>query len=483
MLRSHTGDRRRRPRGLRPARAAERLRRSRGRPTCGSTTWRLPALPVPAPVSPGIAVAPGPAAGRRQGDPAGPLPVCALRQPRVRHAAGPRDLSDSVLLADGEPIFPRVIQYQGEPLPLLKQLGFNAIWLAELPSPAVARGGAAAGAVAGLPAAAACPSRPPSGAGGPGRVRSRVSAGPGLGPRQRPDRRTACRRASGGQSRSMPPTRRQHRPLLCSPRNDLRGYSRQVDLLLIDRRPLGSSMELADYGAWVRRQPLLALPGTPVWTTVQTQPNEGLRRQLAALQPGRPLPGAVPGEQIRLLAYTAISAGSRGLVFLSRSPLSATDPETRQRAMDLELLNLELRMIEPWAAAGPTSPPRKRPLSIPRPINSPTPETAGATRVCPERTSIPSAQGRRRRQSGRRPAAAQLPEVTGAVLRLDRARLVLPLWSSPGGPVRRGAGHRRQPGDGRAGHARIDPRLRTRPGPLGAAAEDEGNRRHPRHPR
>ncbi len=130
--------------------------------------------------------------------------------------------------------------------------------------------------------------------------------------------------------------------MLCSPRNDLRGYSRQVDLLLIDRRPLGSSMELADYGTWVRRQPLLARPGTPVWTTVQTQPNEGLRRQLAALQPGRPLPAAVTGEQMRLLVYTAISAGSRGLVFLSRSPLSATDPETRQRAMDLELLNLEL---------------------------------------------------------------------------------------------------------------------------------------------
>ncbi len=46
-------------------------------------------------------------------------------------------LSGSVLLADGEPIFPRVIQYQGEPLVLLKQLGFNAIWTPELPAPQV----------------------------------------------------------------------------------------------------------------------------------------------------------------------------------------------------------------------------------------------------------------------------------------------------------------------------------------------------------
>ena len=155
---------------------------------------------------------------------------------------------------------------------------------------------------------------------------------------------------------------------------------------MIDRRPLGSSLELADYGAWVRRQPLLAVPGTPVWTTVQTQPNEGLRRQLMALQPGRPLPAAVSSDQIRLMVYTAISSGSRGLIFLSRSPLSATDPETRQRAMELELLNLELQMIEPWAAAGDL----------------------------------------------RHHGGNQLPEVTAAVLRLNRARLVLPLWCNPG---------------------------------------------------
>ena len=73
------------------------------------------------------------------------------------HAGPGVRLSNSVLLADGEPIFPRVIQYRGEPLLLLKQLGFNAIWTAELPSPQVRDGVAAAGDVAGLPAArAAC---------------------------------------------------------------------------------------------------------------------------------------------------------------------------------------------------------------------------------------------------------------------------------------------------------------------------------------
>jgi hypothetical protein len=119
---------------------------------------------------------------------------------------------------------------------------------------------------------------------------------------------------------------------------------------------------------------------------VQTQPNEGLRRQLAALQPGRPLPGTVAGDQIRLLVYTALSAGSRGLIFLSRSPLSATDPDTRQRATELELLNLELQLIEPWAAGG---------------------------------TFVANAE-------------STVREVAGAVLRLDRTRLVLPLWTARG---------------------------------------------------
>ena len=85
---------------------------------------------------------------------------------------------------------------------------------------------------------------------------------------------------------------------------------------------------------------------------MQTQPNEALRQQLCALDPVcRPRWRSAP-EQVRLLAYTAVAAGSRGLVFTSDSPLDATDADTRQRAMTLELLNLELELMEPWAAAG-----------------------------------------------------------------------------------------------------------------------------------
>ena len=130
---------------------------------------------------------------------------------------------------------------------------------------------------------------------------------------------------------------------------------------------------------------LLARASTSIWATVQTQPSEALRRQLAALEPATPPPLSA-AEQIRLLAYTAIASGSRGLLFLSDTPLDASDPETRQRATALELLNLELELLEPWAAAGNFL-------------------TAAETNVA---------------------------EVTGAMLRTDHARLLLPIWSAAG---------------------------------------------------
>jgi hypothetical protein len=335
------------------------------------------------PVSAGLAPRPAtmrPVSGEAISPSSLPGPTVGASQPR----AGIQ-LSGSVLLADGQPLFPRVVQYQGEPLPLLKQLGFNALWMQQLPTAEFRQEAQRLGLWL------ICPPPPPhadavgswpTGLGQFGPEFQQVLAwdlGSDLVGEQ-----LATTKSWADQVRMA--DAHQRRPLICSPRNDLRGYSRQVDLLLIDRRPLGSSMELADYGAWVRRQPLLARPGTPVWTTVQTQPSEGLRRQLAALEPGRPLPSTVAGEQMRLLVYTAISAGSRGLLFLSQSPLNATDPETRQRAMDLELLNLELQLIEPWAAGG---------------------------------TFVTTAE-------------TNLPEVTGAELRTDRARLVLPLWTAPG---------------------------------------------------
>ena len=194
---------------------------------------------------------------------------------------------------------------------------------------------------------------------------------------------------------------------------------------------------MPDYGTWVRRQPLLALPGTPVWTTVQTQAGEGLRRQFAALTPGQPPPTVVGPEQIRLLVYTAIASGSRGLLFLSDSSLEAQDAETRQRVMTLALLNLELQTIEPWAAGG----------------------SLDATAECSQRF------------------------VSGAILRDHRARIVMPMWLAPGSQCVAPEAAAKPLNLTLPGHPRIELFLRTDCRTLGTVAASLQGGRHAGHAR
>ncbi|MGA2066123.1 MAG: hypothetical protein ABSG86_14205 [Thermoguttaceae bacterium] len=305
-------------------------------------------------------------------------------------------LAGSTLLVRGQPMLPRAIQYQGEPLSLLKQLGFNTVWLRDVPSAEFLAEAARLGLWVVCPPPLLSPpaAQAPAAAAADMHPRLPLASQAIIGPEFQPV--LAWDLGSGLTTAQLEANRRWaeavrladvrgRRPLVACPASDLREYSRHVNLLLIDRRVLGTSLDMSDYGVWVRREPLLARPGTPVWTTIQTQPGEGLRRQLAALAPGWATPTAFAPEQIRLLVWMAVSCGSRGLVFQSQSPLGADDPQTRQRALTLQLLNFELELMEPWVAAG----------------------------------------------SFEAVAQSSRKEVTGGVLRSHRARLVLPAWLAP----------------------------------------------------
>ncbi len=181
------------------------------------------------------------------------------------------------------------------------------------------------------------------------------------------------------------------RPILCDPLTDCRAFSRHADILRPSRRPLGSTLELADYGLWLRERPRLTRPGVPLWTTIQTQPLPEYVAQAQALVPGTVPRAGVSLEQLRLLAYLGVASGSRGLLFESRSRLDAQDLETRRRAMSLELVNLELGLMEPWAAAGSLV------------------------------ATIPGGE-----------MAHAAPHVVAGLLQTPKARLLLPVWLSRG---------------------------------------------------
>jgi hypothetical protein len=378
-----------------PIRASEALPGEPASPAASGGSWMPKTTPSPASeVGPLVPVRLPPIHSAGAASPAGKVrslpptssavsatstsvPASGITVPPVAAAAPRRSvqLVGSVLLVDDRPMFPRAIQHCGEPLTVLKKMGFNAVWLRRAPAPEILEEANRLGLWL------ICP--PPRDSAmiteiGPAfdsvlmwDLGSQLT-GEDLEPTERWEKQV---RAAD---------RRRNRPLICCPRHDLRGYSRVANCLLIDRRPLGTSLQMTDYATWVRRQPLLARPGTPIWTTVQTQPNESLRQQIAALQPGSSPPLCVPSEQIRLLAYTAVASGSRGLLFLSDTPLDATDAETQQRATTLELLNLEMELMEPWAAAG---------------------------------SFVASAE-------------SSASEVSGAVLRTEHTRLLLPIWSA-----------------------------------------------------
>lgn len=293
------------------------------------------------------------------------------------------ELAGPILLVDGRPMFPRAIRYRGEPMEFLARLGFNAVWIDQPPTRQLAAEAEQAGlwliAPPPRPQGLELPYGPVVPTASIGAERDRVLAwdfGRGL-----TSEHLEGTRRWAEQVRAADPGR----PLVGQPLSELRSYSRHLDVLLSDREPIGSSLELTSYSNWIRGRATLARPGTPFWTTVQTQLAPSLAEQLRALAGGRELPLAVPYEQIRLLVYTAIGSGCRGLVFQSYAPLNAQDPDTQQRAMSLEQVNLELGLIDPWTASG---------------------GLAGTV-------------------------SGNVAEVTGSVLRTDRARLLLPMWLAP----------------------------------------------------
>jgi hypothetical protein len=177
------------------------------------------------------------------------------------------------------------------------------------------------------------------------------------------------------------------RPVGADAWDGFRPYSRNLDLIGVHRWPLMTGLELTQYRDWLNQRRLLARSGGFLWTWVQTHLPDWYCN-LVYQHPGaarfdEPI-GPQP-EQIRLLTYTALAAGCRGLGFWSDRFL-ADSHHGRARLLTLALLNQELRMLEPLLVTA------EEPSWID--------------------TSI--------------------PEVKAAVMRTERGILVLPMWLGKG---------------------------------------------------
>src|SRR5262249_38800930 len=178
------------------------------------------------------------------------------------------------------------------------------------------------------------------------------------------------------------------RPIGGDPWDRLRPYPRIPDLLGTHRWPLLTGLELSQYRVWLNQRRLLARQGVFLWTWIQTH----LPDWYTGLVYGRPgsagfeEPVGPQPEQIRLLTYLALAAGCRGLGFWSDRFL-ADSHQGRDPLLTVALLNLELKMLEPFLVAAAEEP-----------------------------TWIDTSDG----------------HVKAAVLRTERGILVLPIWMGKG---------------------------------------------------
>lgn len=262
----------------------------------------------------------------------------------------PAALTRGVLEVGGLPFFPRSLDHNGEPLEAIARLGFNCVRLA-------------APATADLLAEAEranvwliCP--PPELPDVDIRDLDSLPAfsarwdrvlfwdlGHGLA---EADAATLAERVR----RTRTCDARCSRPVIAAADSGLRAISRHVDMLVARRTVLGTSLELLDYLAWLRERPRLTRPGTPLLAALSTEIDPRTALQAASLAGigGQGL--SVDPESLCLASLAAVSAGTRGILYGSTRRIDGDDHEARSRAAAALATNLNLKVLEPWGAAG-----------------------------------------------------------------------------------------------------------------------------------
>ncbi|MCI0683183.1 MAG: hypothetical protein L0Y71_13865 [Gemmataceae bacterium] len=125
-------------------------------------------------------------------------------------------------------------------------------------------------------------------------------------------------------------------------------YSRNLNMMGVHRWPLMTTLELPRYRQWLEMRRNLANPDAYLWTWIQNHMPDWHTRIIYERDGAADFqePVGPQAEQVRLLTYTALAAGVRGLGFWSDRWL-ADSHLGRDRLLECALLNQELEMIEP----------------------------------------------------------------------------------------------------------------------------------------
>jgi hypothetical protein len=263
-------------------------------------------------------------------------------------------LNGARLTVSGQRFFLRGIRHTGTPLRVLREAGFNTVWLDEstpqgLVDDAINLGFWLVPTI-----------NPPRVVGPDGRVEGHLTSGDAFA--QQVSRflqqdavlswdlggnLTAENYAETARAARAFRTADPMRPVCVDVWDGYRTWSRGLDQVMLGshRFPLGTSLELDHYRQWLMQRRRLAAPGTFCWTWVQNHVSDWFLQQMQRDGLDKAPLGPLP-EQVRLMTYLAVASGYRGVAFWSDRFLADSE-QARDRLFELALLNQELKMLEP----------------------------------------------------------------------------------------------------------------------------------------
>lgn len=247
----------------------------------------------------------------------------------------------TVIELAGQPFFARVIQHNGEPFALLRDLGFNTVQLAATATDQQLASANEAGVWL------VCPPPPSMGLVPVDGRFDRVIAWSLGNHRTAPDLLLGQQMADqirlhdGGRNRL----------LFAEVSGGYQEWGQLLDIMQLGAAPLVTGTPPTHHGDWTGFARQASGDRIPVWSDVPSElPSELVRQVMAMAGQVPPLP--VDLQSMESMAFHALAGGARGIRVLSRSRLDAADPQTRLRAMSLRRLNQRLTVAEPWAAGG-----------------------------------------------------------------------------------------------------------------------------------
>jgi hypothetical protein len=283
----------------------------------------------------------------RTAPPAVSVPEARPAAPPERHAIV--ELHDH-LLVNGKRFLFRGIRHTDTPLEVLRDAGFNTVWLDPEASSEAIEEASRLGLwiVPSLPLPDAATATAP--ADGLQRVMSRFKDRDAVlfwdlgGGKTYEDAALVSRTAQAAQAIDN------QRPFAVDIWDGFQPYSRNLGMIGSHRWPLMTGMELPQYRDWLVQRRLLARPGTFQWTWIQTHLPDWytslVYEQSATGRDRFDEPIGPQAEQLRLLTYTALASGCQGLAFWSDRFL-ADSHQGRDRLLAMALINQEIHMLEP----------------------------------------------------------------------------------------------------------------------------------------